>query len=119
MTIKTISPFKRIVSIAQVHQISKCIYWLKLLKLSGKKSFHQKKIIPIKWIQNLSSEQFAVLLNHGAHGHKSVYKIFYPPNISEEPDFRLNVKDICDNDRPACCMAKILNGFGNFGMIHW
>lgn len=94
---------------------------VEVVKIIRKKviPINQKKIIPIKWIQNLSSEQFAVLLNHGAHGHKSVYKIFYPPNISEEPDFRLNVKDICDNDRPACCMAKILNGFGNFGMIHW
>lgn len=74
----------------------------------------QKRIIPIKWIQNLNSEQFAVLLNHGAHGHKSVYKVFYSPNICEEPDFCLNVMDICDNDRPACYLAKIHNGFGNF-----
>lgn len=87
------------------------MYILVTLKESG-----QTRIVPIKWIQGLTGDRFAKLLTNGSRFHKRVfYKIFYFPNLNDEPDFNINIQQrIVDESRTACYEAAIKKGFGKY-----
>lgn len=82
------------------------------------KESSQKLIIPLNWIQGLTSEKFSNLLNSGAKLHqKQLYKIYYSPNHNDDPTFDLDIKDVCDPSRSGCYLATIVRGFGKFIII--
>lgn len=67
-----------------------------------------KLVIPISWIYSLDIVQ---IFNRGV-SHSKNHKIFYHKNKNTEPNFRLRVRNIFDENVHACYHAKILNGFG-------
>lgn len=88
--------------------VSKFIMYI----LVSLKETHQKRVIPLKWIKDLTPEKYSSLLNVGARIHKNVYTVFYSPNHSDEPDFGMNVTVNWNKDRSGCYFATILRGFG-------
>lgn len=75
----------------------------------------EKKIVPLKWIQNLDMAQ---LWNYGIDNmKKNRFKVFISENTSAEPDFQFDVKNNYDKRRPACYIATIVSCFGKCSSI--
>lgn len=76
----------------------------------------QSRIVPVKWIQGFTGDRLAKLLTNGSRFYRNVfYKVFYSPNINDEPDFNLNLQQrIVDDTRPACYEAAVKRGFGKY-----
>lgn len=81
------------------------MFFLISLKVSG-----QKKIVPIKWVNNINLSD---LLNYGVTFYKKKEHLVYiSGNINDEPDFTLEVRDSIENHQPALCKAFVLKCFG-------
>lgn len=67
-----------------------------------------KLVIPISWIYSLDIVQ---IFNRGV-SHTKNHKIFYYKDKKTEPNFRLPIRIIFDENVHACYIAKILHGLG-------
>lgn len=83
------------------------MFFLISLKVSG-----QKKIVPMKWVNNLNLPN---LLNSGvALYKKKEHLVYISHDINDEPDFTLEIFDSIENEQPALYKAFILKCFGKF-----
>lgn len=81
------------------------MFFLISLKTSG-----QKKIVPIKWVNNIN---LPILLNYGVTFYKKKEHLVYISNdINDEPDFTLEVLDSIENNQPALYKSFVLKCFG-------
>lgn len=69
---------------------------------------HVRLVIPLKHILSLDIVQ---IYNRGNSRTKN-HIIYFSPDDSEEPNFRLPLRTEFDQNIPACYWAKVLNIFG-------
>lgn len=81
------------------------MFFLILLKESA-----QKRIVPIKWVNNIN---LPTLLNYGVTFYKKKeHLVFISSDINDEPDFTLEVVHSIQNNQPALYKAFVLKCFG-------
>lgn len=68
----------------------------------------EKLVIPSKWIYSLDIVQ---VFNIGI-SHTKTHKIFYSPNLNDEPDFKASLEREFTIQRKCCYEAKIYRFFG-------
>lgn len=67
-------------------------------------------VIPVKYIFSIDIVQ---IYNRGMSRNKN-HIIYYSNDDSDEPNFRLPIRNYFDPNVPACCKARILNIFGKY-----
>lgn len=70
-----------------------------------------ENFVKILCVKSSWCENFADTLNYGSQPGRMV-KIFYSPDRSDKPDFRLQEPDEFDDTAPACYYGYVLDHFG-------
>lgn len=68
------------------------------------------KVIPSKWIEKFMS---AENVNCGSKPHH-MYKIFYSPDSTIQPDFQSTIRQTFVANEPGCYNGHVLRSFGKF-----
>lgn len=90
------------------HQTS--VFQQKMFLLISLKVSGQKKIVPMKWVNNLN---LADLLNQGVILYKKKEHLVYIScDVNDEPDFTLEIFDAIENGQPALYRAFVKKCFG-------
>lgn len=91
----------------QTSEFQQTMFFLISLKSSG-----QKKIVPLKWVNNLN---LADLLNYGVTAYKKKEHLVYiSSDVNDEPDFTLEIFDAIENEQPALYRAFVIKCFGKY-----
>lgn len=72
----------------------------------------ERVLVPSTWIRGIG-EYKTLLVNYGIPYLKGkLFKIFVSPNINDEPDFRLDIREQFDVGHRACYTGLIKYSFG-------